>query len=143
MDELEKIISIATKHFGVRKFDIIRNKKHSACAIRSVVCFIIKNGYTHLMNAMAERCEMPLSSIYHASISGAERLEKDGRMRSIACNIIKELGADNLPPFKKLCKPKSNKISATKRLFGFDWNNYEKYMFACAKESAEAYMNNG
>lgn len=136
MDEFDNIVNEIADAWGIRRhlvLDKLRHRKAHGC-----LSYIIKEYYPHLMMVMMKEAECKRDDIIQEAEVVASLYPTDKVLYVILRDILDKL---NLIMRKKpsRSKPKSEGISTTKRLFGFDFTEEDELNFKRIREEAPAF----
>lgn len=122
METLTDIIKTVSDCTGIRKWDILEGNSKKAEQARKQVCYLIANGFPHLISTMSDCAGIQSAYILKFSNEIESEIKNDTEFQYSMNVIRKRLG---LPPVKKDKRRRRKKISDTKRMFGFDYSESE------------------
>lgn len=136
--ELEDIISSVTTHMDVTKYDLINGHTHADARARGCICHIIKDGFIHLKKEFLEHFGMTRAAFTRSVISIENMIEYDREIRSRLNRVRADFA---LPVIKDDCLGEvvEEGISATKRMFGFDYTEIERLRFKRFADESDAF----
>lgn len=137
MKELIEIISVVSRTLDVCKSDILYGHDHKSTKARQFVCHIIRDGFPHLMSSFIDASVSTKKSFYMAAKKMDELIEGVSEIRELMNKMRTKL---KLIAIKDNKKAQTN-ISATKRMFGFDYTDAERLRMKRNMIASVHYMN--
>lgn len=138
MDELNKIIEAVATSMGISAAFLQASADPQAITARRKVCHIVANGFPHLISAVGDTFSIKREKFYTMARIEDYNLARDPDAMFTMNGLRRAL---SLPALKnKHLFVRSRVLSATKRLFGFDYTDGELAKMHSAMESAAAFM---
>lgn len=136
MKELFEIISLVSETLDVCKSDILYGHDHKSTRARQFVCHIIRDGFPHLMTSFIDASVSSKKAFYMAAKKMDEMIEEVSEIKELMNKMRAKL---KLIAIKTPEKTQAN-ISATKRMFGFDYTDLERLRMKRAMIGSAVYM---
>lgn len=138
MDELNSIIEVVADAMGMSAAALQARCNPHAIAAQRKVCHIVADGFPHLARAARDMFKMDRDEFYAMAREEASILAGDADAMYSMNGMRREL---SLPAIKKnRLLTSARAISATKRMFGFNYTDSELARMHAAMESAASYM---
>lgn len=135
-DDFNKLLTAIADTLGVRKKEICDKRSQTTAKARKFLYHIIYNGLPHLEPMMFEQIGITKTGYYKA-LENAKKMIHESAEDFFLMNEIRV--KVELPRLKKNTEIKP-KMSATKRMFGFDYDEYVLQRMRSAMFSAKKYM---
>lgn len=134
MEELAKILKIVSKHTGVARTDILEGNTRKCTDARGIVCHLIMYGLPHLKRTFIETSARTTDAFYKSAHTADMMVRRNPEYRYTVNCVRRRLG---LPPMKY---EDNESVSATMRLFGFDYTDADILRREKAMHDSMAYM---
>lgn len=138
MKELIEIISVVSRTLDVCKSDILYGHDHKSTRARQFVCHIVKDGFPHLMTSFIDSSVLSGKAFYMAAKKMDELIEEQPEVRELMNKMRTRL---KLIAIKGQPENAKSDISATKRMFGFDYSDKQRLRMKRAMIESACYMN--